>query len=258
MKCYVVDAFAEKCFAGNPAAVLILDQPISEKLMQNIAMENNLSETAFAVKTGGAYHLRWFTPGGEINLCGHATLATAYVLANFYAKEDEFRFDTLSGRLTVTKEGDMFELDFPAIATREYAITDDVAAALGANPLEAFIGRDPVFIFGSEEEVRELSPDFSKLLAFPDGLGVFVTSKSERYDFVTRAFWPKMGVNEDPVCGAMYCSLTPIWAKRLGKTTLVARQLSKRGGTVYTQDCGDRVKIKGPAVLYSIAELQIG
>lgn len=260
MRCYIVDAFADKLFEGNPAGVCILDEPLSDGLMQNIAIENCLSETAFAIKRGEAFNLRWFTPGGEIDLCGHATLATAFVLKNFYDKVQElFLFDTLSGRLEVRKNDDIFQLNFPSIKIREYKLTDKMTQALGAVPSETYIGRDLVFVFQDEAQVKELTPDFAAIKSFDEGLAAFVTapSKSEEFDFVARSFWPKLNINEDPVTGAMFCSLIPFWAKRLGKKMMTARQISKRGGTVYCEDMGERVNISGKAVLYSIAELQI-
>ena len=258
MKCYIVDAFAEKVFEGNPAAVCILEEPLPDGLMQDIAVENNLSETAYAVKTGETYHLRWFTPGGEIDLCGHGTLATAFTIKNFYDKEsDLFLFDTLSGRLEVQKIEDLYQLNFPSKMIREYQLTDKMVEALGAVPSETYIGRDIVFVFDDEAVVRELTPDITAIKAFKDGLGVFVTAKAKDYDFVARAFWPKLNINEDPVTGSMFCSLIPYWSKRLGKSKMIAKQVSKRGGVVYCEDKGERVNIAGKAVLYAVSELQI-
>ncbi|MGG3875179.1 PhzF family phenazine biosynthesis protein [Brevibacillus laterosporus] len=260
MKYYVVDAFAEKLFEGNPAGVCIMKEWLPDNTMQKIATENNLSETAFAVKEGDIdnYRLRWFTPGGEIDLCGHATLATAYVITNYYEKElEKIRFQTMSGELVVLKNCNLYELDFPSIKVEEYMLTEQMVEALGVKPIETYIGRDLVFVLENEEAVLNLSPDFAKLAQFPEGLAVFVTAKGKAVDFVSRAFWPKLQVNEDPVCGSAHCSLTPFWAKRLGKNEMIARQLSKRGGTLYCKFIGERVKISGSAVLYSIADLQI-
>lgn len=260
MKYYVVDAFAEKIFEGNPAGVCIMDEWLPEKMMENIAIENNLSETAFAVKEKDrdSYHLRWFTPGGEIDLCGHATIATAYIITNFYDKElKKIRFQTKSGELIVSKKNDLYELDFPSIKLNEYDLTKQMVEALGIKPVETFLGRDLVFVLEKEEDVLNLSPDFTKLAQFPEGLAVIVTAKGNEVDFVSRAFWPKLNVNEDPVCGSAHCSLIPLWAKRLGKNEMIARQLSKRGGTLYCKYDDVRVKISGSAVLYSIADLQL-
>ncbi|EON70693.1 PhzF family phenazine biosynthesis protein [Lysinibacillus sphaericus] len=260
MKYYVVDAFAEKLFEGNPAGVCIMEDWLPEDLMQKIASENNLSETAFAVKEGDKdnYHLRWFTPGGEIDLCGHATLATAYVITNYYEKQlEKIRFQTMSGELIVLKNNNLYELDFPSIKIEEYILTEQMVEALGITPIETYIGRDLVFVLEKEDDVLNLSPDFAKLAQFPEGLAVFVTAKGKAVDFVSRAFWPKLQVNEDPVCGSAHCSLIPFWAKRLEKNDMIARQLSKRGGTLYCKYKEDRVKISGSAVLYSIADLQL-
>lgn len=258
MKCYVVDAFAENLFEGNPAAVCIMENWILDDTMQKIAAENNLSETAFAVKEGDGYRLRWFTPGGEIDLCGHATLATAYVIANYYEENvDRITFQTMSGELVVVKKGELYEMDFPSRMPEEFTLTEQMVEALGIKPIETYLGRDLMFVLEREEEVQNASPDFSKLEKLPDGLGVLITAKSEKYDFVSRCFFPKLNVNEDPVCGSAHCNFIPFWAKRLGKDDMIARQLSKRGGTLYCKLVGDRVKISGSAVLYSIADLQV-
>ena len=258
MKCYVVDAFAEKLFEGNPAAVCIMENWISERTMQKVAAENNLSETAFAVKEKDGYRLRWFTPGGEIDLCGHATLATAYVISNYYEKDvKRINFQTMSGELIVRKENELYQMNFPSRIPEEITLTEEMVEALGVKPIEAYLGRDLMFVLEKEEDVRIAAPDFSKLRKLPDGLGVLITAKSEKYDFVSRAFFPKLNVNEDPVCGSAHCNFIPFWAKRLGKSELVARQLSERGGTLYCGLVGDRVTISGSAVLYSIADIQI-
>lgn len=258
MKYYVVDAFAEKVFEGNPAGVCVMDQWLKDTLMQKIAIENNLSETAFTVREEKGYHLRWFTPGGEIDLCGHATLATSYILMRFVEPEaHSIQFDTLSGKLTVTRKADLYEMDFPSIEPKPYPLTDKMIEALGAIPVEVYKGRDLIFLLESEEAVKNSTPDFEKMRQFPEGLAVFVTAEAKEFDFVARAFWPKLGINEDPVTGSMYCSLLPYWNKKLQKTEMIARQVSKRGGTLYLKYCGDRVKISGKAALYSIAEINI-
>ncbi|MED4804321.1 PhzF family phenazine biosynthesis protein [Bacillus atrophaeus] len=258
MKYYVVDAFAENLFEGNPAGVCIMKEWIPDELMQQIAAENNLSETAFAVKEGENYRLRWFTPADEIDLCGHATLATAYVIANFYESNvEEIKFQTISGELVVVKKGELYEMDFPSRMPKEISLTEEMVEALGVKPVEVHLGRDLIFVLEKEEDVLNASPDFSKLKELPDGLGVSITARSEKYDFVSRAFFPKLNVNEDPVCGSAHCNFIPYWAKNLSKNEMVARQLSKRGGKLYCKFEGDRVKISGSAVLYSIADLQI-
>ena len=258
MKYYVVDAFAEQLFEGNPAGVSIMNKWLPDETMQKIAAENNLSETAFAVKEGEHYRLRWFTPADEIELCGHATLATAYVLANYYeSNADTFKFQTMSGELVVLKKGEYYELDFPSRMPEPFPLTEQMVEALGVRPVETYLGRDLMFVLEKEEDVYNASPDFSKLMNLPDGLGASITAKSEKYDFASRSFFPKLNVNEDPVCGSAHCNFIPYWAKRLGKDELVARQLSRRGGTLYCRNDGDRVKISGSAVLYAIADLQI-
>ncbi|MDR7236481.1 PhzF family phenazine biosynthesis protein [Neobacillus drentensis] len=259
MKYFVVDAFAEKVFEGNPAGVCIMNDWISDDLMQKIAIENNLSETAFAVKEAGHYRLRWFTPGGEINLCGHATLATAFTILNYYEKQLEtVKFQTMSGELIVNKQDDLYELDFPSVPSEEISVTDQMISALGIVPKETYLNRDLFFVLESEEDVRNVSPDFAQLERIPEGLGVCVTAKGSEVDFVSRAFFPKLKVNEDPVTGSLHCSLIPFWAKRLEKQELVARQLSRRGGTLYCKHEDTRVKMAGRAVLYSVAVLNIG
>ncbi|MGE7907928.1 PhzF family phenazine biosynthesis protein [Peribacillus sp. NPDC094092] len=258
MKYFVVDAFAEKVFEGNPAGVCIMNDWISDELMQKIAIENNLSETAFAVKDGTHYGLRWFTPGGEINLCGHATLATAFIILNYYEmKLDSVKFSTISGELTVNKQDDLYELDFPSVPSEQISVTELMISALGIMPKETFLNRDLVFVLESEEEVRNVSPDFAKLEKLPEGLGVCVTAQGSEFDFVSRAFFPKLKVNEDPVTGSLHCSLIPFWANRLEKKEMVARQLSSRGGTLYCKHEDTRVKMAGRAVLYSVADLYI-
>lgn len=257
MKYYVVDAFAEEIFEGNPAGICVLENWISGELMQKIAMENNLSETAFAVKENNSHRLRWFTPGGEIDLCGHATLATAFVLANFVeTASNEFVFETLSGKITVVRKGDLYEMDFPAYHLSPVPVTDKMTEAIGVRPVEAWMGRDLVCVLEEENQVFDAQPDQAKLKTL-DGLLLQLTAKGTEYDCVTRSFAPKLGVEEDPVCGSGHCHVIPLWAKKLEKNTLVARQASRRGGTLYCQDCGERIKISGKAVLYATAELHI-
>lgn len=251
MEYYVVDAFAEKVFEGNPAGVCVLDRWPDGETMQKIAMENNLSETAFIVKEGDGYGLKWFTPKAEIDLCGHATLAAAYVISNFVDKgAREMRFSTLSGVLKVTRRDDLYEMDFPSRVPERKGLTLEIADALGVTPAETHLSRDLFLVLESEEQVRNIAPDFSKLKDLSDGLGCIVSARGQSFDFVSRAFFPKLGVNEDPVCGSAHCNLIPFWSQRLGKSVMVARQLSQRGGTLYCELNGDRVKIAGKAVLY--------
>lgn len=255
MKQYVVDAFTDEVFSGNPAAVCITKEWLSDDLMMNITRENNLSETAFAVKERDRYKLRWFTPGGEIDLCGHATLATAFVIMNYYDTHlEEVAFDTLSGVLTVKKKQDLYEMDFPAYELKPKEVASTMEDAIGARPVEAYMGRDLLCIFESEDVVRGLSPDMEKLKAL-DGLLLQVTAKGREYDCVSRSFAPKLNVPEDPVCGSGHCHIVPYWAKKEGKDDIIACQASRRGGILYCGIEADRVKLAGKAALYSEAEL---
>lgn len=255
MKYYVVDAFAEKVFEGNPAGICVLDQWLPEQLMQDITNENNLAETAFTVKEADGYHLRWFTPGGEIDLCGHATLATAYLLMRFFEPEtDKITFQTKSGQLEVVKTNDLLEMDFPAYSLTQVDVTKEIEAAIGVRPVEVWKGRDLVCVLENEEQIYAVQPNYGKIQAL-DGLLLHVTAKGKKYDCISRTFAPKMGVAEDAVCGSGHCHIIPIWADKLKKEVLVARQASKRGGTLYCRRQGGRIKMAGKAVLYSEAEL---
>jgi PhzF family phenazine biosynthesis protein len=257
MKQYVVDAFSEKVFGGNPAAVCVMEDWLPDELMMKITKENNLSETAFAVKEGADYRLRWFTPGGEIDLCGHATLATAYIITKYSeAGQTEVGFQTLSGLLTVLKDGDIFQLDLPAYDLKKVEVTDAMEEALGVRPLEAYMGRDLLCVLGSEEEVRNLNPDLEKVKEL-EGLLLQVTASGKEYDCVSRSFAPKLNVPEDPVCGSGHCHIIPYWARKLEKKDLVAYQASPRGGTLYCEHKGDRVILGGYAALYSTADINL-
>lgn len=257
MRCYFVDAFTEEIFGGNPAGVSVLEHPISDRLMQNIAMENNLSETAYVAREGDVWRLRWFTPSSEIDLCGHATLATAFVLANYIEPETEvFQFETLSGRLTVTRKGELFEMDFPAYKLKKVSVTDEMAEVIGVRPLEAYEGRDLLCVVEREEDVFAITPDMQKIKALP-GLLLHVTARGSKHDSVSRSFAPKMGVPEDPVCGSGHCHIAPYWLEKLKKDEIVAYQASARGGTLYCRINGDRVFLSGKAALYAIAELHL-
>lgn len=257
MKCYVVDAFADQVFKGNPAAVCVLDKWLPDSLMQNIAKENNLSETAFAVRNGENYDLRWFTPGGEIDLCGHATLATAYVLMRFVEPErTRVAFQTQSGLLTVEKKQDLYEMDMPAYQLTSVPVTDEMAQAIGFRPTEAWMARDLVCVLEDEQQVIQAAPDEEALKKL-DGLLLQLTAKGKDYDCVTRSFAPKLNVSEDPVCGSGHCHVIPLWADKLGKSELCAFQASNRTGVLYCRMQQDRVMIAGKAALYSMAELCI-
>lgn len=257
MKQYVVDAFTDKVFSGNPAAVCVLDKPLSDELMQKITTENNLSETAFALKDGDGYKLRWFTPGGEIDLCGHATLATAYTIFRFYDKEAQsLSFSTLSGILTVKRNGKLLEMDFPAYKLAPTAVTDEIVDALGVRPAAAFMGRDLLCVMESESDVRTAAPDQEKLLKL-DGLLVHLTAKGQDFDCVSRSFAPKCGVAEDPVCGSGHCHIVPYWAETL-KDSLTAYQASRRGGVLHCRIDGERIVLAGEAALFAESEIHVG
>ena len=232
-----------------------MDKWLTDGTMMQITRENNLSETTFVVKERTEYKLRWFTPGGEIDLCGHATLATAYVITTFIEPETtEVRFQTLSGLLTVKKNGELFEMDFPSYELKKIEVMEAMVEALGIKPLEAYMGRDLLCIFESEDQVKSLNPNQEKVNLL-DGLLLHVTAQGKEFDCVSRSFAPKCNVPEDPVCGSGHCHIIPFWANKLGKNNLVAYQASQRGGTLYCEYQGDRVKLSGKAVLYSTADI---
>ena len=247
---YQVDAFAGRLFAGNPAAICPLEQWLPDKQLQSIALENNLSETAFFVRTGNRYQLRWMTPAVEIDLCGHATLATAYVLFERLGVEgSEVRFDTLSGELTVRRKDGLLTLDFPARPPEPCTADPRLEHALGRPAREILAARDHMVVFDHEEEVRSLAPDMG-LLAQLDRFATIVTAPGKDVDFVSRFFAPAQGLPEDPVTGSAHCTLVPYWSRRLGKTSLHALQVSARGGELWCEDRGERVSISGKAVLF--------
>ena len=246
---FIVDAFTDQLFAGNPAAVCL--QPLPEALMQRVAQENNLSETAFLTKTGDGYALRWFTPAGEIDLCGHATLAAAHVvLTQLEPGRQQVTFHTCSGPLPVQKRGDRYEMDFPAYTPSPVPVTEAMAAAFGARPTAAYLGRDLLCVFDREETVQGLTPDQETLRGL-EGLLQHATARGRAADCVSRSFAPKCGVPEDPVCGSGHGHIFPYWARVRGKDTLVAWQASPRGGTLYGTLEGDRVKLSGKAVIFA-------
>ena len=255
MRMYVVDAFTDRVFSGNQAAVVVLEEFLTPVLMTDIAVENNFSETAFVVKEGEAYHLRWFTPAGEIDFCGHATLATAWTLLHFYEQDaHSVRLITQAGELTVSRRGDYLEMDFPAYEVKPVPVTKEMEEAVGAKVLEAYLDRDLLLVLGSEEEVRNLSPDQDKLLALP-GLLQCVTAPGKKVDAVSRMFAPKLAIFEDPVTGSTHCMVAPYWSERLGKKRLTFYQASKRGGSLEAEVKGERVAILGQAVLYSVGDI---
>jgi len=256
---YQVDAFSSKTFGGNPAAVCLLESWPADEMLQNIAAENNLSETAFLMRRSkGQYNLRWFTPTIEIDLCGHATLASAFILFSFVDSTlSSIDFMTASGLLSVARRGELLSMDFPArkpVTTESSAI---LSQALGAEPLEVLKSRDLLVVFRDESIIKSMKPDFDKLKQIKDAFAVIVTARGETSDFVSRFFAPNAGIPEDPVTGSAHCTLIPYWADRLKKDHLHAFQLSKRGGELFCENAGDRVRISGNAVLYAKGELYL-
>lgn len=251
LKIYQVDAFASAIFHGNPAAVCPLEKWLTEEQMQNIAMENNLAETAFFVKEEDGYTLRWFTPQTEVDLCGHATLASAHVLFEYLGYDKEvIRFHTNSGILTVRRKGDRLTMDFPTAELSNFEPPAVLEEALRIAPAEVYKDTDILYVVNNGLQLRNMDPNF-RLLKQLDTRGVIVTAPGiGDVDFLSRFFAPAVGVDEDPVTGSAHTMLTPYWSKRLGKKRLIGRQISKRGGTVYCEDKGDRVELSGEACTY--------
>jgi len=257
-KLYQVDAFARRVFEGNPAAVCPLGAWPEDALLQAIAEENNLSETAFFVPVEEGFQLRWFTPVSEVDLCGHATLASAHVLFEILGYADPaIRFETRSGRLVVERQGGMLTMDFPARPPKPCAPPEALVEGFGHTPREVLAADDYVAVFDDEEIIRSLAPDMAKLCEL-DLRGVCVTAPGAEVDFVSRFFAPRYGIPEDPVTGSAHCELAPYWASRLGRTTLKAYQASKRGGEVLCELRGDRVILAGNAVTFMAAEIDLG
>lgn len=250
---YQVDAFAAQVFTGNPAAVCPLESWLPDEQMQAIAMENNLAETAFFVRNGSGYKLRWFTPAVEIDLCGHATLATASViLSDLTPGERSVSFETKSGTLTVARDGDLYTLDFPARPPQPCEPAPNLVPALGGEPEEVLAARDYFVVYGTEQELRALKPDMNALMNI-DRFAVIATAPGDPgggFDCVSRFFAPAKGVPEDPVTGSAHCSVIPYWSKRLGKKKLHAFQASPRGGELWCEDRGERVTMSGKAVRF--------
>jgi PhzF family phenazine biosynthesis protein len=248
---YHVDAFSSRVFAGNPAGVCLLEQWLEDFILQAIAAENRLSETAFLVKKENHYALRWFTPKMEVDLCGHATLASAFVIFNYVDKPNEIvRFETKSGMLAVRRSGNLLSMDFPSRKASACMMPDHLIEGLQATPREVLRApRDFLAVFESEQQIRSLQPDFEELKKL-DCLGVIVTAPGLHSDFVSRFFAPNAGIPEDPVTGSAHCTLIPYWSERLGKPELHALQISERGGELFCTDDGDRVRIAGSAVIY--------
>ncbi|MDR1732888.1 MAG: PhzF family phenazine biosynthesis protein [Synergistaceae bacterium] len=258
MRYYAVDAFTEELFKGNPAGVCVPEEPLAEELMQKIAAENNLSETAFVVRNGSRYDLRWFTPLKEIELCGHATLATTCVLSTFYDRTAEnFEFSTLSGILKVQRRGDLYEMDFPVRPVSKISVSEAMKAAVGVPIRSAWSGYSLLLELNDEKAVRDLKPDMAAVKRLEDWHALIVTAVGESCDFVSRFFAPNFGVDEDPVTGSSHTTLIPFWAERLGKQEMTARQLSRRGGVLHCKNAGSRVLIAGKAVLYMKGEITL-
>jgi PhzF family phenazine biosynthesis protein len=258
VKQYQVDAFANRVFEGNPAAVCPLDAWLKDDVLQAIAEENNLSETAFFVPTEEGFHLRWFTPVAEVDLCGHATLASAHVIFEIHGYPKQvIEFETRSGKLSVERKNGLLAMDFPSQPPEPCSPPEALIDGLGQLPIEVLAAEDYIAVFESEAVVRALSPNFAKLgeLALR---GVCVTAPGLSVDFVSRFFAPKFGIPEDPVTGSAHCELAPYWSSRLKKTTLNALQVSKRGGEILCKVGGDRVILFGSAVTFMVAEIDTG
>jgi PhzF family phenazine biosynthesis protein len=254
---YQIDAFATRAFEGNPAAVCPLDAWLPDELMQSIAAENNLSETAFFVPEGEGFSIRWFTPSAEVALCGHATLASAFVLFNILGfTGDRIDFNSKSGILPVSRSGERLELDFPSQPPEPCDTPKEIIEAFGMTPRECLKAEDYVVIFQNAEQVQTASPNIDILRSL-DSRGVIISAVSEEYDFVARFFAPNLGIAEDPVTGSAYTQLVPYWAKKTGKTVFHAKQVSSRGGELFCELVGDRVKITGRAMKYLEGSIEI-
>ena len=256
MKQFIVDAFTDEVFKGNPAAVCLPDRPVTDETMQKIATENNLSETAFIAKERDEYLLRWFTPKDEIDLCGHATLASAFIVLNILERDqDKVVFNTKSGKLTVTQKGDLYEMDFPAYELEKVEVTEEMEEAVGGKPSEAYMGRDLVLVMDEDFDIEGAKPDMDMIEKL-DGLIVHITKKGTGdYNCISRSFAPKLLVDEDPVCGSGHCHISVYWSKILGKSDILAYQASPRTGILHTRVEGDRVFLAGEAVLYSRGQI---
>ncbi len=254
---YQIDAFTEERFRGNPAAVCILNGWLPDAMLQNIAAENNLAETAFVVEKNGGVELRWFTPAIEVDLCGHATLATAYTFKEHLDyKGDEITFRTKSGALKVVYGGDIMSMFFPRRPAVPFPEVSEISEALRARPSEVLKSRDLMAVFADEDQVRSIQPDFDKIKAL-DCLGVIVTAPGKSADFVSRFFAPQAGINEDPVTGSAHTTLIPYWSQKLRKKQMTALQVSKRGGKLFCEDLNESVKIAGKAVTYLVGKIVV-
>lgn len=259
IKMYQADAFTDRLFSGNPAAVCLTDEWLTDELMQNIAEENNLAETAFLVKAGDHYEIRWFTPTVEVDLCGHATLASACVLFECEGVNEAVinLYSPRSGELKVTKEERMLFLDFPTDQLQRVKSQPDLLPCIGFQSAEVYKGKtDFIAFLNTEEEIRALVPDFYEISRL-DSRGLIVTAPGNEVDFVSRCFFPQCGIDEDPVTGSAHTSLVPLWSEKLRKHEMMARQLSRRGGTIYCSYHGERCRIGGKAVIYMSGEIYI-
>ena len=265
MQYHIIDVFTDKLFGGNPAGVCLLDKWLPDDVLQNIASENNLSETAFLVKQDGYYDLRWFTPTFEVDLCGHATVASAFVLFEEVEKSAaKIKFKTISGMMAVTQEDNLLYLDFPSRPVTPCPMYRIFEKAFSIEPIAVYKAVDFLVLFDSEETLQSINPDFSVLKQIKteagldnDSFGIIVTAKGIDYDFISRFFAPNAGIDEDPVTGRAHCSLIPFWSEKLNKKAMTAKQLSKRGGILYCEDCGEHVKIGGRAVRYLCGEIEL-
>jgi len=256
---YQIDAFAREAFSGNPAAVVPLDSWLPDQVLQNIALENNLSETAYVVESDGKIHIRWFTPSVEVNLCGHATLAASHVLfAHRGYSGDRIVFQSKSGELRVKRDGEGYALNFPTDNYQSVEPNKMISDALGADPIEWYRGRDDyMLVFNHEDQIKAINPDFA-LLSKSEGRGCLITAPgSDEFDFVSRGFFPQSGINEDPATGSAHTTLTPYWSSKLGKQVLTACQISSRRGYFSCMDLGDRTQISGKCIDYLRGKISI-
>ena len=254
---YQLDAFTDGPFTGNPAAVCPLKSWLPDSVMQQIAMENNLSETAFIVPNGDDFDLRWFTPAVEVKLCGHATLATGALLFRLFPDREEVRFHSKSGMLKVTRDKEWYWLDFPRVDSLPVSVTESLQEAFPLTILDCWQEKDTVLLVENADIVRNFEPNFELLKKVRNARGLSITAVGDDCDFVSRFFAPNAGINEDPVTGSLHCQLTPIWADKLGKFTFKARQLSKRGGLLYCELADDRVKVGGRAHLFADGKIYL-
>lgn len=254
---YQIDAFANKSFEGNPAAICPLESWLPDEVMQSIAEENNLSETAFFVPIKNGFHIRWFTPVAEVDLCGHATLASAYVIFTFLGfKENTINFESKSGVLKVERKEALLIMDFPSQTPAPCQVPEEIIQAFKSKPVECLKSEDYIVILNNENEVSLAQPDFAALSKL-DLRGVIITAKSNTCDYVARCFFPKLGINEDPVTGSAYTQLIPYWSKVLKLNKLHAKQISSRGGEIFCEVIGNRVSISGKAAKYLVGEIDI-